>query len=146
MSILMYAAPSLSADECHVALAVSPDSEHFYTYHAVDDACNPKEMKFERMFRSVSLKTTRPHQVLRPDCSIAKTDFDKLDKALCGTPIPRPRANGWNCQNWLRQALESLEKEGLLPNTEPPVSSSKPFPLIFDATEDATPVFEILSL
>lgn len=128
IAIIIYAGPSLHASECHVALAVAQDSQHFYMYHAVEDASTKNEMKFERSFRTVDpLKTHRRHQIIPVKRPIAKADFDKLDSALSSMPILRPRVSGCNCQEWLLQALESLEKEGLMKDVEPSVSLLNPF-------------------
>lgn len=123
ISVVIYADPSLYATECHAALVVGQDTHHFYIYHAVEDSSTEAEMKFERMFKCKDpLTTNRRHQVIPVKGGIAKADFDRLDKALRSTQIPRPREGGWNCQNWVKQALESLEKEGLMKGVEPPVS------------------------
>ena len=123
VSIVIYATSSSDANECHVALAVRLDLQHSYLYHAVQDDSAKGQMKFERNFRHNDHTTTgRRHHLLPVKEPIAKVDFEKLDKALSSTPIPRPRPEGWNCQTWLRQALKSLEKEGLVKDAETFVS------------------------
>ena len=125
VSIVIYATRSSDASECHVALAVAKDSKHFYLYHATEEPFIKNEMKFERIFREVDpLLTGRRHHVLSVKGPIANAQFDKLNKALSDTPVPRPKPEGWNCQTWLRRALEMLEKEGLVNDVEPPVSKS----------------------
>lgn len=123
IAVIIYADPSLHTEECHAALVVGQDTHHFYIYHAVEDSDTDTEMKFERAFKSKDpLTTNRRHQVIPVQGAIAKADFDKLDKALKSTQVPRPREGGWNCQNWVEKALESLEKEGLMKGVEHPVS------------------------
>lgn len=123
VSIVIYATSSSDANDCHVALAVRLDLQHSYLYHAVQDDSTKGQMKFERNFRRADHTTTgRRHHLLPIKEPIAIADFEKLDKALSSTPIPRPRPEDWNCQTFLRQTLKSLEKEGLVQDVETLVS------------------------
>lgn len=124
LCIIIYNERSSYANCCHVALVVAQGKLRYWLYHATEDATiKGGGLKFERSFRTRSPMTTnRPHHVIPFKEDIAKANFDKLDQALRNTPVPRPRPEGWTCQNWLRQALKNLEKEGLTKDVEPLVS------------------------
>jgi hypothetical protein len=114
--IIVYAEPSLRPNEAHVALSVyHPGLKHYYIYHVIEDVATESEMKFERQARDRDpLGSTRPHQEV-PLPSIPESNFEQLDRALRNTTVPRPKPSTWNCQAWLRQAMENMESANFIP-------------------------------
>ena len=114
--IIVYAESSLRPHEAHVALSVyHPGSRKYYIYHAVEDVATESEMKFERQARDRDPRgSTTPHQEV-PVSSIPVSRFEQLNQILQTTRVPRPKPSTWNCQTWLRQAMENVESASLVP-------------------------------
>ncbi|RMD44142.1 hypothetical protein DV735_g935, partial [Chaetothyriales sp. CBS 134920] len=117
ISIIVYAYPSLKPDEAHVALCVNkPDLEPFYIYHATEDTNTDAEMKFQREVKDRDPRgSLTPHQEV-PLPSISESQFAQLDSVLRSTQVPRPKAATWNCQTWVKQAMDNMESANLLPS------------------------------
>ncbi|RMD39783.1 hypothetical protein DV735_g5346, partial [Chaetothyriales sp. CBS 134920] len=119
--IIIYAEPSLRPHEAHVVLSVyHPSSRKHYIYQAVEDVATESEMKFEREETEKNAQSsTAPHQEVPVPSSgvplLPESKFDQLDALLQTTPVPRPKPATWNCQSWLRQALQNMESAGLVP-------------------------------
>lgn len=113
--IIVYAEPSLRPNEAHVALSVyHPGSRKYYIYHVVEDVATESEMKFERLARDRDPRgSTTPHQEV-PLSSIPVSKFEQLNRVLETTTVPRPKPSTWNCQTWLRQAMENMETADLV--------------------------------
>lgn len=114
--IVVYAAPRLRPNEAHVALSVyHPGLNKYYIYHVVEDVATESEMKFERQVRDRDPRgSPSPHQEV-PLPGIAVSKFEQLNRILRTTRVPRPKPSTWNCQTWLRQAMEDIESANLVP-------------------------------
>jgi hypothetical protein len=114
--IIVYAEPSLRPHEAHVAMSVyHPSLRKYYIYHVVEDVGTESEMKFERQARDRDPRgSTTPHQEV-PISSIPVSKFEQLNQVLQTTGVPRPKPLTWNCQTWLRQAMQNVEAASLVP-------------------------------
>jgi hypothetical protein len=119
LHIMVYAGPSLKANEAHVAFCVTiPGNKvRYFIFHATEDPSTENEMVFERRLRDKDPRGTKTtHQSISLDTFIPKNSFEKLCNNLSATPVPRPRSNGWNCQSWVHEAMMNMEYARFLKN------------------------------
>lgn len=104
-----------SSRECYASIWVSKD-DSFNGFHVTNTFGS--NLTFHRLQLGCHPRTTNMRLLsMELFAKISEEKYSKLEQILSTVPIKSSNKN-WNCQDWVKDALHILEKEGTINKTD----------------------------